>query len=85
MNRLTLFWTADQVLAHVDATSKKEKAFKEAGWCRSRIPWPEPCAGHGQSLPVSAWVDWFGSWRVAIPHGRIGGLKALMAVNYYTN
>ena len=78
MNRLASILSPEQVLAHVEVTSKK-RAFEEAGLLFENL--------HGLSR---AWVtdslfsrERLGSTGlghgVAIPHGRIKGLKAPMA------
>jgi nitrogen PTS system EIIA component len=78
MNRLASILSTDQVLAHVDATSKK-RAFEEAGLLFENL--------HGLSRALVT-DSLFSRERlgstglghgVAIPHGRIKGLKAPMA------
>ncbi len=78
MNRLANILPAAQVLVHVDATSKK-RAFEEAGLLFENI--------HGLSRALVT-DSLFSRERlgstglghgVAIPHGRIKGLKAPMA------
>jgi PTS system nitrogen regulatory IIA component len=78
MNRLAAILPADQVLVHVDVTSKK-RAFEEAGLLFEER--------HGLSRALVA-DSLFARERlgstglghgVAIPHGRIKGLKAPMA------
>ena len=78
MNRLASILPPAQVLVHVDATSKK-RAFEEAGLLFERL--------HGLSRALVT-DSLFSRERlgstglghgVAIPHGRIKGLKAPMA------
>lgn len=78
MNRLASILTPDQVLARVDATSKK-RAFEEAGLLFENL--------HGLSRALVT-DSLFSRERlgstglghgVAIPHGRIKGLKSPMA------
>ncbi|MFZ4480494.1 MAG: PTS sugar transporter subunit IIA [Rhodoferax sp.] len=78
MNRLSSILSPDQVLVHVDASSKK-RAFEEAGLLFERL--------HGLSRALVT-DSLFSRERlgstglghgVAIPHGRIKGLKAPMA------
>lgn len=78
MNRLASILPPAQVLVHVDATSKK-RAFEEAGLLFENL--------HGLSRSMVA-DSLFSRERlgstglghgVAIPHGRIKGLKAPMA------
>ncbi len=78
MNRLASILTAAHVLVHVDATSKK-RAFEEAGLLFENL--------HGLSRALVT-DSLFSRERlgstglghgVAIPHGRIKGLKAPMA------
>lgn len=78
MNRLANILPAAQVLVHVDATSKK-RAFEEAGLLFENL--------HGLSRALVT-DSLFSRERlgstglghgVAIPHGRIKGLKAPMA------
>jgi nitrogen PTS system EIIA component len=78
MNRLATILPVAQVLVHVDATSKK-RAFEEAGLLFENL--------HGLSRAVVT-DSLFSRERlgstglghgVAIPHGRIKGLKAPMA------
>ena len=78
MNRLASILPAAQVLVHVDATSKK-RAFEEAGLLFESL--------HGLARAVIT-DSLFARERlgstglghgVAIPHGRIKGLKAPMA------
>ncbi len=78
MNRLSSILPPDQVLVHVDASSKK-RAFEEAGLLFERL--------HGLSRALVT-DSLFSRERlgstglghgVAIPHGRIKGLKAPMA------
>ena len=78
MNRLASILPAAQVLVHVDATSKK-RAFEEAGLLFENL--------HGLSRALVT-DSLFSRERlgstglghgVAIPHGRIKGLKAPMA------
>jgi len=78
MNRLASILPATQVLVHVDATSKK-RAFEEAGLLFENL--------HGLSRALIT-DSLFARERlgstglghgVAIPHGRIKGLKAPMA------
>lgn len=78
MNRLANILPAAQVLVHVDATSKK-RAFEEAGLLFENL--------HGLSRALIT-DSLFSRERlgstglghgVAIPHGRIKGLKAPMA------
>jgi PTS system nitrogen regulatory IIA component len=78
MNRLASILSAAQVLVHVDATSKK-RAFEEAGLLFENL--------HGLSRALVT-DSLFSRERlgstglghgVAIPHGRIKGLKAPMA------
>jgi len=78
MNRLSSILPFDQVLVHVDASSKK-RAFEEAGLLFERL--------HGLSRALVT-DSLFSRERlgstglghgVAIPHGRIKGLKAPMA------
>lgn len=78
MNRLASILPVSQVLVHVDATSKK-RAFEEVGLLFENL--------HGLSRALvtdSLFArERLGSTglghRVAIPHGRIKGLKAPMA------
>ena len=78
MNRLSSILPAAQVLVHLDATSKK-RAFEEAGLLFENL--------HGLSralVPDSLFArERLGSTGlghgVAIPHGRIKGLKSPMA------
>jgi len=78
MNRLAAILPTDQVLVRVDATSKK-RAFEEAGLLFENL--------HGLSRALitdSLFArERLGStglgYGVAIPHGRIKGLKAPMA------
>lgn len=78
MNQLASILTPDQVLAHVDATSKK-RAFEEAGLLFENL--------HGLSRALVTdrlfSRERLGSTGlghgVAIPHGRIKGLKSPMA------
>lgn len=78
MNRLATILPAPQVLAHVDATSKK-RAFEEAGLLF------ESLHGMGRALVTDSLFarERLGSTGlghgVAIPHGRIKGLKNPMA------
>ena len=78
MNRLASILSPDQVLAHVEVTSKK-RAFEEAGLLFENL--------HGLSRALVT-DSLFSRERlgstglghgVAIPHGRIKGLKAPMA------
>ena len=78
MNRLTAILPVDQVLVHVDASSKK-RVFEEAGLLFENL--------HGLSR-ARVTDSLFSRERlgstglghgVAIPHGRIKGLKAPMA------
>lgn len=78
MNRLASILSAEQVLVQVDASSKK-RAFEEAGLLFERL--------HGLSRALVT-DSLFSRERlgstglghgVAIPHGRIKGLKAPMA------
>lgn len=78
MNRLASILSPEQVLAHVEATSKK-RAFEEAGLLFENL--------HGLSRALVT-DSLFSRERlgstglghgVAIPHGRIKGLKAPMA------
>jgi PTS system nitrogen regulatory IIA component len=78
MNRLSSILSADQVLVHVDVSSKK-RAFEEAGLLFERL--------HNLSRALVT-DSLFSRERlgstglghgVAIPHGRIKGLKAPMA------
>ncbi len=78
MNRLSSILSVDQVLVHVDASSKK-RAFEEAGLLFERL----------HSLSRALVTDSLFSRErlgstglghgVAIPHGRIKGLKSPMA------
>ena len=78
MNRLASILSAEQVLVHVDATSKK-RAFEEAGLLFENLH------GLSRSLVTDSLFsrERLGSTGlghgVAIPHGRIKGLKAPMA------
>lgn len=78
MNRLASILPAAQVLVHVDATSKK-RAFEEAGLLFENLH------GISRSLVTDSLFsrERLGSTGlghgVAIPHGRIKGLKAPMA------
>ena len=78
MNRLASLLTVAQVLVHVDATSKK-RAFEEAGLLFENLH------GLSRSLVTDSLFsrERLGSTGlghgVAIPHGRIKGLKAPMA------
>lgn len=78
MNRLASILPAAQVLVHVDATSKK-RAFEEAGLLFENLH------GLSRSLVTDSLFsrERLGStglgYGVAIPHGRIKGLKAPMA------
>ena len=78
MNRLASILSAAQVLVHVDATSKK-RAFEEAGLLF------ETLHGLSRALVTDSLFsrERLGSTGlghgVAIPHGRIKGLKAPMA------
>ena len=78
MNRLASILSAQQVLVHVDATSKK-RAFEEAGLLFENLH------GLSRSLVTDSLFsrERLGSTGlghgVAIPHGRIKGLKAPMA------
>ncbi|MEO8119364.1 MAG: PTS sugar transporter subunit IIA [Rhodoferax sp.] len=78
MNRLASILPAAQVLVHVDATSKK-RAFEEAGLLFENLH------GLSRSLVTDSLFsrERLGSTGlghgVAIPHGRIKGLKAPMA------
>lgn len=78
MNRLASILPAAQVLVHVDATSKK-RAFEEAGLLFENLH------GFSRSLVTDSLFsrERLGSTGlghgVAIPHGRIKGLKAPMA------
>ena len=78
MNRLASILTLAQVLVHVDATSKK-RAFEEAGLLFENLH------GLSRSLVTDSLFsrERLGSTGlghgVAIPHGRINGLKAPMA------
>lgn len=78
MNRLASILTLAQVLVHVDATSKK-RAFEEAGLLFENLH------GLSRSLVTDSLFsrERLGSTGlghgVAIPHGRIKGLKAPMA------
>ena len=78
MNRLSVILPADQVLVAVDATSKK-RAFEEAGLLF------ETLHGLNRALVTDSLFarERLGSTGlghgVAIPHGRIKGLKAPMA------
>jgi len=78
MNRLSSILSPDQVLVHVDASSKK-RAFEEAGLLFEKL--------HGLSRALVT-DSLFSRERlgstglghgVAIPHGRIKGLRAPMA------
>ena len=78
MNRLAAILPVEQVLVGVDATSKK-RAFEEAGWLFENL--------HGLSRALVT-DSLFARERlgstglghgVAIPHGRIKGLKSPMA------
>ncbi len=78
MNRLSSILPADHVLVSVDATSKK-RAFEEAGLLFERLH------GFSRALITDSLFarERLGSTGlghgVAIPHGRIKGLKAPMA------
>lgn len=78
MNRLASILSAAQVLVHVDATSKK-RAFEEAGLLFENLH------GLSRSLVTDSLFsrERLGSTGlghgVAIPHGRIKGLKTPMA------
>jgi len=78
MNRLASILSIAQVLVHVDATSKK-RAFEEAGLLFENLH------GLSRSLVTDSLFsrERLGSTGlghgVAIPHGRIKGLKAPMA------
>jgi PTS system nitrogen regulatory IIA component len=78
MNRLASILSVAQVLVHVDATSKK-RAFEEAGLLFENLH------GLNRSLVTDSLFsrERLGSTGlghgVAIPHGRIKGLKAPMA------
>ena len=78
MNRLASILPVAQVLVHVDATSKK-RAFEEAGLLFENLH------GFSRSLITDSLFsrERLGSTGlghgVAIPHGRIKGLKAPMA------
>ncbi|MFT6591101.1 MAG: PTS system nitrogen regulatory IIA component [Rhodoferax sp.] len=78
MNRLASILSAEQVLVQVDATSKK-RAFEEAGLLFENLH------GLSRSLVTDSLFsrERLGSTGlghgVAIPHGRIKGLKAPMA------
>ena len=78
MNRLATILPPSQVLAHVDVTSKK-RAFEEAGLMF------ESQHGLSRALVTDSLFsrERLGStglgYGVAIPHGRIKGLKAPMA------
>ena len=78
MNRLSSLLSAEQVLVHVEATSKK-RAFEEAGLLFENLH------GLSRSLVTDSLFsrERLGSTGlghgVAIPHGRIKGLKAPMA------
>lgn len=78
MNRLASILPVAQVLVHVDATSKK-RAFEEAGLLFENLH------GFSRSLVTDSLFsrERLGSTGlghgVAIPHGRIKGLKAPMA------
>ena len=78
MNRLASILSEGQVLVHVDATSKK-RAFEEAGLLFENLH------GLSRSLVTDSLFsrERLGSTglghSVAIPHGRIKGLKAPMA------
>ena len=78
MNRLASLLTVAQVLVHVDATSKK-RVFEEAGLLFENLH------GLSRSLVTDSLFsrERLGSTGlghgVAIPHGRIKGLKAPMA------
>ena len=78
MNRLAAILPVEQVLVGVDATSKK-RAFEEAGLLF------ESLHGLSRALVTDSWFarERLGSTGlghgVAIPHGRIKGLKAPMA------
>jgi PTS system nitrogen regulatory IIA component len=78
MNRLASILSVAQVLVHVDATSKK-RAFEEAGLLFENLH------GLSRSLVTDSLFsrERLGSTGlghgVAIPHGRIKGLKAPMA------
>src|SRR5450830_128480 len=78
MNRLASILPAAQVIVHVDATSKK-RAFEEAGLLFENLH------GLSRSLVTDSLFsrERLGSTGlghgVAIPHGRIKGLKAPMA------
>jgi PTS system nitrogen regulatory IIA component len=78
MNRLASILPPSQVLAHVDVTSKK-RAFEEAGLLFENLH------GLGRALVTDSLFsrERLGSTGlghgVAIPHGRIKGLKSPMA------
>ena len=78
MNRLSNLLSVEQVLVHVDATSKK-RAFEEAGLLFENLH------GLSRSLVTDSLFsrERLGSTGlghgVAIPHGRIKGLKSPMA------
>lgn len=78
MNRLASILSPEQVLAHVEVTSKK-RAFEEAGLLFENLH------GLGRALVTDSLFsrERLGSTGlghgVAIPHGRIKGLKAPMA------
>ena len=78
MNRLASILSVEQVLVHVDATSKK-RAFEEAGLLFENLH------GLNRSLVTDSLFsrERLGSTGlghgVAIPHGRIKGLKTPMA------
>jgi PTS system nitrogen regulatory IIA component len=78
MNRLSALLSVAQVLVHVDATSKK-RAFEEAGLLFENLH------GLSRSLVTDSLFsrERLGSTGlghgVAIPHGRIKGLKSPMA------
>jgi PTS system nitrogen regulatory IIA component len=69
MNRLAAILPAPQVLVGVDATSKK-RAFEEVGLLFENLH------GLGRAMVTDSL---FARDGVAIPHGRIKGLKAPMA------
>jgi nitrogen PTS system EIIA component len=78
MNRLAAILPAPQVLAHVDATSKK-RAFEEAGLLFESLHGLER-ARVTDSLFARERLGSTGLGHgVAIPHGRIKGLKSPMA------
>ena len=78
MNRLSSILPAAQVLVHVDATSKK-RAFEEAGLLFESLHGLSRALGT-DSLFARARLGSTGLGHgVAIPHGRIKGLKSPMA------